>query len=388
MCVVVFAVLCATASGQRNEALYQAQKKLIELGYSPGTADGLNGARTEAAIKSFQTDNKLPATGKLDGGTVEKLLGSAGGKRSPGTAAPVKLPETFVQGTGALVQRKGETRAQLSMRQMTDSGSSNGSPRTLWVLSLERPTDQVTHLSVLPFPAASTSWNSSIVSTDQSDGVVVRSATGAVGLLAFERFDDVTYLLGVGSEVRFDSEQWVEFYGERFRKGGVSVSNDKVEVMEGTEWLSDNQVASFQKGSWIRSRGTPIVAALKPLPSDGLTSEAFQENADWVRASSAGTATGYKAFLKLHPDTRRLRVISGTASYAMALPTGPISSGGDSASQIVLTIGGTQFTVDLGRAKRLGLLRDLGFVVQTKEPGPATVYVDREGKILAIGDGY
>jgi len=128
----------------------------------------------------------------------------------------------------------------------------------------------------LPFPARSTSWKASVVPTYQPGSTVVRSATNSEGVLAFERFDDLTYLLGVGSEVRFDPEQWVEFYGERFRNGGIRITPDKVEFIEGTEWFSDMQVLSFVKDSWARTDAPPSLAALKPMAADGLTAEAFQ----------------------------------------------------------------------------------------------------------------
>jgi Putative peptidoglycan binding domain len=76
MCVAVFLALCATMLAQRNETLYQAQKKLVELGYSPGTPDGFMGARTEIAIKAYQKDNSLHVTGSLDEATEHKLLGA------------------------------------------------------------------------------------------------------------------------------------------------------------------------------------------------------------------------------------------------------------------------------------------------------------------------
>ena len=107
MCVALFAAICGTVSGQRNETLFQAQKKLTELGYSPGSPDGLSGARTEIAIKKFQVDNKLSPTGTLDRVTLQKLLGSIGGTLSTKTVPPAKdLDRVFVDGTSTLMQRK------------------------------------------------------------------------------------------------------------------------------------------------------------------------------------------------------------------------------------------------------------------------------------------
>lgn len=50
-----------------------AQKRLTELGYEVGTADGKMGPKTVEAIKKFQQDQGLTVTGKLDEETRQKL---------------------------------------------------------------------------------------------------------------------------------------------------------------------------------------------------------------------------------------------------------------------------------------------------------------------------
>lgn len=50
------------------------QKRLTELGYKPGPADGKMGPRTAAALKRFQHDRKLAQTGTLDAETIVELL--------------------------------------------------------------------------------------------------------------------------------------------------------------------------------------------------------------------------------------------------------------------------------------------------------------------------
>ena len=56
-----------------HQALLQAQKRLITLGYLKGVADGIYGPMTEAAISSFQEANNLSPTGHLDQETVSLL---------------------------------------------------------------------------------------------------------------------------------------------------------------------------------------------------------------------------------------------------------------------------------------------------------------------------
>ena len=49
------------------------QKRLVELGYQPGTPDGKSGPRTVNALKKFQQDHHLPVTGRLDAETTLRL---------------------------------------------------------------------------------------------------------------------------------------------------------------------------------------------------------------------------------------------------------------------------------------------------------------------------
>ena len=56
-----------------SEQVYQVQQKLSELGYDPGSIDGVSGKKTALAIMKFQTAQGLPATGQLDPQTRQKL---------------------------------------------------------------------------------------------------------------------------------------------------------------------------------------------------------------------------------------------------------------------------------------------------------------------------
>ncbi len=50
-----------------------AQRRLARLGYAPGEADGIPGARTRRAIRRFQADRGLPVTGRLDAAVMAAL---------------------------------------------------------------------------------------------------------------------------------------------------------------------------------------------------------------------------------------------------------------------------------------------------------------------------
>jgi ankyrin repeat protein len=56
-----------------DPTIFEAQNKLEELGYDPGKPDGIRGRKTVNAIKLFQEDNGLPATGRLDALTKTRL---------------------------------------------------------------------------------------------------------------------------------------------------------------------------------------------------------------------------------------------------------------------------------------------------------------------------
>lgn len=51
-----------------------AQRRLAELGFDPGPADGMAGARTSAALRAFQKQRGLDVTGRLDAATSAQLM--------------------------------------------------------------------------------------------------------------------------------------------------------------------------------------------------------------------------------------------------------------------------------------------------------------------------
>lgn len=62
-----------TSAGAPRMNLRAAQNRLNDLGYEVGTADGKMGARTANALRQFQEDNGLQATGRLDQATSNAL---------------------------------------------------------------------------------------------------------------------------------------------------------------------------------------------------------------------------------------------------------------------------------------------------------------------------
>lgn len=56
-----------------NMSVRDAQQRLLDKGYGPGTVDGVAGPRTAGALRRFQRDQGLMATGRLDSVTIQAL---------------------------------------------------------------------------------------------------------------------------------------------------------------------------------------------------------------------------------------------------------------------------------------------------------------------------
>ena len=63
----------SSASSVQPMSIAEIQKRLSELGFQPGPADGTMGKRTVDALTKFQQNSKLPVTGKADLPTIEAL---------------------------------------------------------------------------------------------------------------------------------------------------------------------------------------------------------------------------------------------------------------------------------------------------------------------------
>lgn len=80
------------AKGSRGEEVEKLQKRLNELGYSVGAADGVFGNKTKSAIEAFQSLNGLKATGVADHETQVLLFSSNAIKPTP-TPKPTATPK-------------------------------------------------------------------------------------------------------------------------------------------------------------------------------------------------------------------------------------------------------------------------------------------------------
>lgn len=56
-----------------REIILEVQKKLLDLGYNPGPADGIMGKKTKTALKQYQKDKGLAETGEINEATLASL---------------------------------------------------------------------------------------------------------------------------------------------------------------------------------------------------------------------------------------------------------------------------------------------------------------------------
>ena len=75
----------SSTSGQSSAQTTQVQQALKAKGYDPGTINGVMGSQTQEALRRFQKENGLPATGTVDAQTAKALglSSSASGTTSP-----------------------------------------------------------------------------------------------------------------------------------------------------------------------------------------------------------------------------------------------------------------------------------------------------------------
>jgi peptidoglycan hydrolase-like protein with peptidoglycan-binding domain len=76
------------APDRERNPVKAAQRALQERGYDPGPVDGRIGAKTQNAVKRFQKDQGLRATGRLDAETVDRLRARDARRAASPSATP------------------------------------------------------------------------------------------------------------------------------------------------------------------------------------------------------------------------------------------------------------------------------------------------------------
>lgn len=81
------------------DAVAEIQSRLGELGYAPGAADGEIGPRTIGAVASFQAQNGIAVTGRLDQATVATVTSAQAAPMPTGARAEVTAEDLRAQGS-------------------------------------------------------------------------------------------------------------------------------------------------------------------------------------------------------------------------------------------------------------------------------------------------
>jgi len=112
-----------------HDVIREAQEKLSEKGYEPGTPDGKMGPMTRAAIRKYQDHEGLKTTATLDESTLShlrvgagKVMATAPGDVGRGAkAAPHDIKEGHPIAAGKAMG-KGIGRASKAVAEGTESG--------------------------------------------------------------------------------------------------------------------------------------------------------------------------------------------------------------------------------------------------------------------------
>ncbi len=80
-------IMTLSKYGSRGNEVRQIQTRLKELGYNPGTIDGIYGTNTQNAVKAFQRDKGLSVDG-IAGPKTLKALGISSGILLPTPDTP------------------------------------------------------------------------------------------------------------------------------------------------------------------------------------------------------------------------------------------------------------------------------------------------------------
>lgn len=252
-------VVTVVAQGQgtpTKTTVQEAQQRLHTLGYEPGVADGMMGAKTIAALKSFQSDHGLPSSGVADEKTMAALRAEQvkqnTGKAPKQTASDlrVRFPDVV---EGDLVQGFGV-------------GVNGLSGPVVWLISHSAQN-------------AGVGWH----------------CEGGTEVTCFEFAMMETTIVPVswrdklGDPVRMK----LGHYSVRGKISGTTITAGDIKEQPRDLPLSGSQRTSATKEG--------------------------EEKQDWEAADSLASAEAYIAFQGKYPDTPRIRILSGKVSSEFGL---------------------------------------------------------------------
>jgi peptidoglycan hydrolase-like protein with peptidoglycan-binding domain len=85
-------------AGEAESVALMVEQQLASLGYTPGKADGKLNDQTARAIREFETDQKLPQTGRISGPLVSRLLKVQGQASKTPAAKPIAAKAEAAKG--------------------------------------------------------------------------------------------------------------------------------------------------------------------------------------------------------------------------------------------------------------------------------------------------
>lgn len=107
-----------------DDLLRSIQQDLAELGYEPGTPDGVSGSQTQLAIAKFEEANDMPVTGKPSLAVAAAASNQAEAMRKGDTAGRPNTAGAESSGA-ALVAKRNECLQRQQQAQQKSSGWSN-----------------------------------------------------------------------------------------------------------------------------------------------------------------------------------------------------------------------------------------------------------------------
>lgn len=121
--------------GSEGSEVTKLQKKLKDLGYLSGSADGKFGVATQAAVIAFQKNNNLTADGKAGVATLSKLYSGTANKSSgtvkidSGSSTSSGRDTSQISSTGYVTLQEGSTGDQVKtlQKRLKELGYYNGS---------------------------------------------------------------------------------------------------------------------------------------------------------------------------------------------------------------------------------------------------------------------
>jgi len=121
---------------ESRQGVRRVQRALNALGYGAGPEDGLMGARTRSAIRSFQRRRNDPATGRLTTAQAEALFDAAGlPARDTRPRLPANLPAVVrARAESQAAYCRGDARTLLSRRGVLSTADINDDGVTDYVL--------------------------------------------------------------------------------------------------------------------------------------------------------------------------------------------------------------------------------------------------------------